>query len=105
MKALSEIELHDAVLKRFAVDHEQGIATIELDLYENEDDRNRRGARITFSEVEAVAQIVDMHRMKDNSSAGNINQWVPSLSAGTTYIYLVDGCISVTANTVKVEFL
>lgn len=101
MLAIDAIEMHDALLKNMRVDHPGKKVTIDFDFYQSTDDRARSPLSITFDAVESLSHIADLKRMQANAFAGNVNYWVPSSGPGTTYIYLVDGCIAITAGSIS----
>ncbi len=75
---------------------------LEVDFYENTQAPERVTASIEFAGVTTTSQITDFKRLCTNAGAGNINYWIPSKKEGTTYIYLMDGIISITASKVHV---
>jgi hypothetical protein len=103
MKRLDEIELHDALIKSINVDFELGSARIDIAYHVSADTRDRVHAVLVFEGVESVHQVSSVTRIRQSSIAGNINYWVPNGDGGTTYIYLVDGCIAVTSKTVRID--
>jgi hypothetical protein len=104
MTTLDEIELHDALLKSMNVDYAAKVATVKIEFFEDAKDRNRKVALLIFEEIELVSQISSLERLQENAFAGNVNYWVPAQNGGTTYIYLVDGCVSIKAEKVRVEY-
>lgn len=102
MTVLQNIELHDALLKSMNVDYEFNKLTIELDFYENSNDAHRKAASIIFYGVKSLAGVCNLERLQDNAKAGNVNYWVPGQAGDTTYVYLVDGCLAISAKTVEV---
>jgi len=100
---LESIELHDALLKKMDVDYVKNVVVVALEFYEDVDAPCRKTALITFEGVESISKICSLERMNQNAGAGNVNYWVPSQPGGTTFIYLVDGCISLTAQRVSLE--
>jgi hypothetical protein len=102
MSILKTIELHDALLKGMNIDYISKRVTVELDLYEDSHDSHRKSASIIFEGVKSISEICNLDRLQDNAKAGNVNYWVPDQSNGTSYIYLVDGCLAILAKTVEV---
>lgn len=99
---LDEINLHDALLKAMRVDYVAKSISIDIAYYKTEQSPCRQEATIDFKKVESISQITDLDRLKNNAFAGNINYWIPSKEKGITYIYLMDGCISI--DSAKVSF-
>lgn len=77
--------------------------SISLEYYETAESPERTEASLEFEDVESFSQIADFVRMERNAFAGNVNYWVPEATAGTTYIYLADGCIVVKAGRLRVS--
>ena len=99
---LEDINLHDSLLKNMSVNYASKTVSIEIAYYKSEQSSKRQQAIIEFKKVESISQISDFDRLKNNAFAANVNYWIPSESKGTTYIYLMDGCISINAS--KVSF-
>jgi hypothetical protein len=76
---------------------------LELEAYMGEGDRVRRPLEVTFVDVDDLACVADFSMMATNARAGNINYWAPSLTGGTSYVYLNEGCISIKAREVRVS--
>lgn len=47
-----------------------------------------------------VAVLGNLARTRSGRVAGNVNYWVPN-EGGTTYLYLVDGCVAITAKAMR----
>lgn len=100
---IDDINLHDALLKNMHVDYVEKTVSIDIAFYADEQSPNRVDATIDFKKVESISQITDFDRLKNNAFAGNINYWIPEKSVGITYIYLMDGCISIKAAKVSIK--
>jgi hypothetical protein len=101
---LETIELHDALIENINIDFPAASVTIDIAYYPDADSRQRAKAKLVFENVESISQIADLARLRQNAAAGNINYWRPSeVVGGATYIYLVDGCVVVTAKTVRMD--
>jgi hypothetical protein len=100
-----DLELHDAVLKGMRVNFTERSTTLLLDAYLLADAKVRRALEVDFLGVEDLSLIAALAAIADNSRAGNINYWLPKTDAGTTYVYLNDGCISVRAAAVHVRIV
>jgi hypothetical protein len=100
---LDTVELHDAIIERVNIDFSAASVVIHIAYYQDHDSQQRVHAKLVFEGVELISGIADLNRLRQNSAAGNINYWRPSESGGTTYIYLVDGCIAVTAKAVRID--
>jgi hypothetical protein len=101
MSELDKIELHDALINSVKIDFEAGSVAIDIAYYASAESRQRVPAVLLFEGVESISQTLSMARVRQNAAAGNINYWVPSDGSGTTYIYVVDGCVVVTAKSVS----
>jgi hypothetical protein len=88
---------HDAQLEAIAIDVLGRIVTLRLSSYPAQDARERDAIEIVFTNVEQVQSIADLVELEDNHSAGNVNQWHVADGAGTSYFYLIEGCLAVTA--------
>lgn len=106
MNDLERIELHDGVLKNINVDFVLQEISITCNIYLSNEATEKTPIEIKFEGVESISKIVNLLNLKNNSSAGNINYWVLSSSSkGTTYIYLSDGCIAISANKISINIL
>jgi hypothetical protein len=95
---LKKIELHDAVIKKIKINYPKKTIKIRLNFYENENDRDRKPALISFSEIESITQICDsVDEFLENAAAGHVIDWKPANGAGKTYIYWIDGCLFIDA--------
>ena len=103
MRNLDTIELHDALIENLSIDFAAGSAAIHIAYYSGSDSRERVRGTLLFEDIEAISQIVGIARLRQNSVAGNISYWVPGASGEATYIYLADGCIAITARTVRLD--
>jgi hypothetical protein len=104
MKHLDKFELHDAVIQRTTIDYPKKTVQIEIVYYpEPVHAKTRRNASILFEGVRCISHSGDFTHLADNAWAGNINYWVPASKSGVTFIYLVEGAISIDARTVSVK--
>ena len=102
MMHIDQLDLHDALVKSLNIDLAAKKVTIELDLYENRNEGQRKSATIIFNGVKSVNSICDLDRLLDNARSGNVCYWSPSQFDGITYIYLVDGCLSILAKSISI---
>jgi len=100
---LDEIELHDGLIKNMIFDYIARLIVIEVEYYKKHGDKKRYKGKILFEGVNFATQICDFAVMEKNAFAGNINHWTPAVDEGKTYIYLVDGCISIESTKVLFE--
>jgi len=92
---LDEIELHDGLINNMVFDYTARSIAIEVEYYKKYGEKKRYKGKILFEGVNLTTQICDFAAMEKNAFAGNINHWTPAVGKGKTYIYLVDGCISI----------
>jgi hypothetical protein len=100
---LDEIELHDALLKHIHIDYVSSTVIINIHFYKEDTSRNREEIIIRFNQVESISQICNFNDLQKNAFAGHVNYWIASNGYGTTYIYLVNGCIAITAASINFE--
>jgi len=104
MKHLDKFELHDAIIHRTAIDYPRKTVQIDIAYYpEPVHAKTRRNASILFEGVRSISHSADFAHLANNASAGNINYWAPASKSGVTFIYLVNGVISVDARKVSVK--
>ncbi len=108
MKHLDDIELHDALIHRAEIDYPKQTIRVEIEFYPSpqvypspQAPKRKRGV-IAFDGVRSISHTADLVHIKRNAFAGTINYWAPAKKDGVTFIYLVNGVISVTAK--KVSF-
>lgn len=93
----SELELHDAIIQRWTIDVEKRELHLTLSAYVSSESAARQPIEIRFLELRNFSCVTDLLRLDDNRRSGNVNYWVPSEAGGVSYIYLVDGCLSIDA--------
>jgi hypothetical protein len=104
MKHLDRFELHDAIIQRTTIDYPKKTAQIDMAYYpEPIHAKTRRNASILFEGVRSISHSADFAHLADNARAGNINYWAPASKSGVTFIYLVNGVISIDAQKVSVK--
>lgn len=97
----NEINLHDAVLKKMEIDIINKTVVLSIDYYESADAVGRTELSLLFCGVSSVSNITDVNMLEDNVRAGNVSNWHPAGGDVPTYIYLVGGCISITAKSTR----
>ena len=97
-----EIELHDANLKSTTVDYVSQTVVLEIDYQPSEQSPSRTAASFKFSGVSTYNENSSIDELKKHSIFGNVTSWTPAIEAGTTYIYLARGFISITAKGLEV---
>jgi hypothetical protein len=104
MKHLDKFELHDAIIQRTTIDYPSKTVQIEIAYFpEPLHAKRRRKASILFEGVRSISHSADFAHLADNAGAGNINYWAPASKSGVTFIYLVNGVISIDARQVSVK--
>jgi hypothetical protein len=99
-----DVELHDALINRTAIDFNEGTMSIELDYYPDPVNSSERSPlTISFSGVENISGLADLKDLENNRFAGNVSYWKPKAKKGTTYIYLAGGALAITAKSLKVK--
>ena len=88
---------HDAQLDAIVIDVLGRTVTVRLSAYTTPNGPERDAVDITFTNVEQVQSLADLAKLQDNRSAGNVNHWRIADGPGTSYFYLVEGCLVVTA--------
>lgn len=88
---------HDAQLDALAIDVLGQTVIVRLSAYPSQDAPHREAVEIAFDEVEQVQTIADLAMLVDNHGAGNVNHWHIAAGPGSSYFYLVEGCLVVTA--------
>lgn len=102
IQKLDSIELHDAVIKGWSVDFESGVVRVEVAFFPDSKSAQRVPVCLVFEEVTSMSDILDLKKARSSRVSGNVNYWMPN-ECGTTYIYLIDGCVAITAKTVRIE--
>jgi len=88
-------DLHDARIGELEINFEVRVIKIFIEYYPTLEANQRKSAWLTFENVDSISQIANLSQLAQNRGAGNINYWLPALSFGTTFIYLVNGCITI----------
>jgi len=97
------LQLHDANLKSTSINYVAKTVALEIEYYPTEQSNNRISAIFQFSDVSDYHENSSVKEMSVHSKCGgNISSWEPSVNAGTTYFYLVQGFISITAKSLVV---
>jgi hypothetical protein len=105
MMLYDETQGHDAQLAGIAIDILARTVSLRLSAYPTQGATERVVIEIAFSEVDQVQTIADVVRLRDNHTAGNVNHWHIAEGPGTSYFYLVEGCLLVTARAAPVLIL
>lgn len=100
---LDSVELHDALIEDININFLAASVTIQIAYYPAGDSQQRVKAKLIFENVESISQLVDLVRLRQNATAGNVNYWRSGDASGPTYIYLVDGCIAVSAKIIRID--
>lgn len=97
-----DVELHDAIVESASINYMRKSVSLIVAYYPDPVTSSKRiRAKITFSGVERMSGITDFLELASNRAAGNISYWQPATGAGTTYIYLSGGLLSVTAKSLR----
>ena len=91
---------HDALIESIAINLLKKSVVIRLLAYPDEHSKDRKPIELTFLDVETVTTSADLESIADNAFAGTVNHWHLAERPGTSFIYLVEGYITVTARTV-----
>ncbi|QTD43828.1 hypothetical protein [Ottowia testudinis] len=98
---IQDLELHDALVSKVEV--ELGRISMFIKCYLEENSTKRDDLQIEFSGVRSSNLLMDHGALLINGRAGNINYWIPK-NDGVTYIYLVDGFISIDSQSISVVY-
>jgi hypothetical protein len=93
---------HDAQLDGLAIDVLRRTVSLRLSTYPRQDAPDRVAIEIAFSNVEQVHTIADLVQLSDHHTLGNVNHWHVAEGPGTSYFYLVEGCLVITAQAAPV---
>ena len=99
---LGNINLHDAQISGARIDYSKRTVAFELAFYKSEQAPRRTRAILRFEGVSAFSHMADFDRLADNFNSGHVQYWVPEAGHGTTFIYLMEGAISITAKRARV---
>lgn len=99
---IQKLELHDAIISNIEVN--LGSISVLLKCYLHEGSDKRIDLRINFSGVRSCGVSMDHVSLENNARSGNVNYWIPK-NNGTTYIYLMDGCINIDSKNICVSLL
>ena len=88
---------HDAQILSVSFDVMAKSVSIRIAGYKSDNARDRQQATITFEQVTDLLVSADINELLDNHGAGNVNHWHIAQAAGTSYLYLVEGYIAITA--------
>jgi hypothetical protein len=97
------IELQDARIRSGRFDEQSGCVSIELDLRESRATGRQKRAVLVFEGVRPSPHIAETLKLANHARAGNVLHWAPSWKAGNTFIYLMDGVISIWAQRLSVK--
>ncbi|WP_150115708.1 hypothetical protein ACDI35_06195 [Xanthomonas axonopodis pv. cajani] len=97
------LDLHDAIIESISLDFSTRTLKIYTNHYQSRKSSKRSKLIISFYKVANYSCLSDLESILDNSKSGNINSWSPAKGKGTTYIYLVEGCIQVAADNVEID--
>lgn len=92
-----DMQGHDALLDGLDFDPVKGVVSLRLQAYPKPDASTRTAIVVLFEGVTAVAMHADVASLAGNRFAGNVSYWHMADSRGTSYIYLAEGYIAITA--------
>lgn len=104
MTELTDIELHDAILKSMKIDLTTEEVILSLEAYKSPNSTKRSGLKIIFKQIASLSQLIDFISLKQNTFAGHVNYWTPAKTEGVTYLYLCDGLIAITCKNLELIF-
>jgi hypothetical protein len=90
---------HDSLLEGIDIDTVKYTASIRLLSYETPGSPERIPITIDFSNVTSMTMQADMIQLANNRFAGTVAYWHIAEGTGTSYIYLIEGYVAVTADT------
>lgn len=93
----NETDGHDSQVESITVDVLRQTVSLALSSYPSLDASDRVAIEVTFNEVTSVNTLTDLVKLADNHSAGNVAYWHIQKGPGTSYFYLVQGCLVITA--------
>jgi hypothetical protein len=93
------IDLNDAKILSTQLDEAAGSVTIEVALAGS---GKRKKATLLFEGVRSLPIVAESLKLAANPHAGNVLDWTPSPQSGNTFIYLLDGVISIWAQRLSV---
>jgi hypothetical protein len=88
---------HDALIESIAINALENSVSVRLLAYPNEKSKERTPIEVTFLDVETITSNANLDSLSGNASAGNVNHWHLAVGPGTSFFYLVEGYIAVTA--------
>jgi hypothetical protein len=97
------VDLHDARIHRGHVDHETGCVTLSIAYRENPASHKLTQASLVFEGVRSLPIVADLLARYANPKAGNVISWTPSPQSGNTFIYMLDGVISIWAERLTLQ--
>jgi hypothetical protein len=100
---VESVDLHEARIHRGHVDHETGCVTLSIAFRENPASQKLTQASLVFEGVRSLPIVADLLARYANPKAGNVISWTPSPQSGNTFIYMLDGVISIWADTLSVK--
>jgi hypothetical protein len=92
-----EMQGHDAHLDEVMIDVLRRTVTLRMTAYPDAQAPDRVPIDVKFDNVEAVQTIANLKELERHHFAGHMIYWKVAKAAGTSYFYLVAGCLSVTA--------
>jgi hypothetical protein len=98
---LEDIELHDAVIDSVNTNYRKQTVSVAVRYYPDQKDKKRVSAKVVFSGVERLSEVSDFRALSENKTFGNISYWHPADGEGTTYFYLTEGIVAITAKAIE----
>jgi hypothetical protein len=92
------MDLHDAKILRTQVDEESACVSIEVRL-----PQKGKTATLVFEGVRSLPLVAESLKLAGGHDAGNVLDWKPAFQDGNTFIYLLDGVISLWAQRLTIK--
>jgi hypothetical protein len=92
-----ETQGHDSQIESVIVDAPLRTVLLRFSSYPSLKARERVSIEVAFEDVTSMSVVADLKQMEDNYAAGNVNHWHVAEGAGTSFFYLIEGCLTITA--------
>ena len=101
IRDLANIELHDAVLGDVELRMRERSCAVKLLMFETPESRQRVGATLSFEGITSCVASLDFRSLVDNARSGNVSNCRVDIDHKITRLYLADGLLEITADSVS----
>lgn len=92
-----EMQGHDSQVESITIDALSRTVSLRFSSYPSFAASDRIAIEVAFKNVTSITTTADLVALSINHGAGNVNHWHVAEGPGSSYFYLIEGCLVITA--------